>query len=40
MEDVAGEQVKLGAFFDNTRRSVAKLSEQRRAELDHLGMRW
>lgn len=40
VEDVAGEQIKLGAFLDNTRRRAAKLSEQRRAELDDLGMRW
>ncbi|WP_393096729.1 helicase associated domain-containing protein [Streptomyces sp. LN325] len=40
VEDVAGEQIKLGAFLDNTRRRAAKLSEQRRAELDGLGMRW
>ncbi|WP_329295630.1 helicase associated domain-containing protein [Streptomyces sp. NBC_01455] len=40
VEDVAGEQVKLGAFLDNARRRAAKLSEQRRAELDDLGMRW
>ncbi|MFJ9351037.1 Helicase associated domain protein [Streptomyces sp. NPDC101237] len=37
-----GEQaaVKLGAFLDNTRRRAAKLTPQRRAELDQLGMRW
>ncbi|MFD9403470.1 helicase associated domain-containing protein [Streptomyces sp. NPDC060011] len=40
VEDVAGEQIKLGAFIDNTRRRAGKLSEQRRAELDELGMRW
>ncbi|WP_393096782.1 helicase associated domain-containing protein [Streptomyces sp. LN325] len=40
VEDIAGEQIKLGAFLDNTRRRAAKLSEQRRAELDELGMRW
>ncbi|MEW1569827.1 helicase associated domain-containing protein [Streptomyces sp. NPDC093509] len=38
-EDVAGEQIKLGAFLDNTRRRAPKPSEQRRAELDELGMR-
>ncbi|MFF4309676.1 helicase associated domain-containing protein [Streptomyces sp. NPDC001507] len=32
--------VKLGAWLDNTRRRAAKLSLQRRAELDELGMRW
>ncbi|MEU4173288.1 Helicase associated domain protein [Streptomyces sp. NPDC026665] len=40
VEDIDGEQVKLGAFLDNTRRRAGKLSEQRRAELDELGMRW
>lgn len=40
VEDVAGEQVKLGAWLDNTRRRAARLSPQRRAELDELGMRW
>ncbi|MFG2949303.1 DEAD/DEAH box helicase [Streptomyces adustus] len=34
------EIVKLGAWVDNTRRRAAKLSPQRRAELDQLGMRW
>ncbi|MEU2339501.1 Helicase associated domain protein [Streptomyces sp. NPDC013172] len=32
--------VKLGAWLDNTRRRAAKLSEERRAALDQLGMRW
>jgi hypothetical protein len=32
--------VKLGLFVDNCRRRADKLSEQRRAELDALGMRW
>ncbi|MFE9812526.1 helicase associated domain-containing protein [Streptomyces sp. NPDC005548] len=40
VEDVDGEPVKLGAFLDNARRRAGKLSEQRRAELDELGMRW
>ncbi|WP_406429989.1 Helicase associated domain protein [Streptomyces sp. NBC_00631] len=40
MEAVNGVEHKLGAFLDNTRRRAAKLSEQRRAELDQLGMRW
>ncbi|MEU1535930.1 helicase associated domain-containing protein [Streptomyces fagopyri] len=35
-----GEETKLGAFLNNTRRRAAKLSEQRRAELDALDMRW
>ncbi|MFE9992833.1 Helicase associated domain protein [Streptomyces sp. NPDC005381] len=40
VEDVGGEQIKLGAFLDNARRRAAKLGEQRRAELGQLGMRW
>ncbi|MDV9195883.1 helicase associated domain-containing protein [Streptomyces sp. Wh19] len=38
----AGEPVgvKLGAWLDNVRKRAAKLSAERRAELDHLGMRW
>ncbi|TRO56059.1 hypothetical protein E4K73_48115 [Streptomyces sp. IB201691-2A2] len=40
LEAVDGEQVKLGAFLDNTRRRVGKLSAERRAALDELGMRW
>ncbi|MFI6340779.1 helicase associated domain-containing protein [Streptomyces sp. NPDC050535] len=40
LEDVDGEQVRLGAFLDNTRRRAAKLSPERRAALDELGMRW
>ncbi|MGW3633782.1 helicase associated domain-containing protein [Streptomyces sp. NPDC005122] len=40
VEDVAGEPVRLGAFLDNARRRAAKLSEQRRAELNDLDMRW
>ncbi|MFD6925807.1 helicase associated domain-containing protein [Streptomyces sp. NPDC059944] len=40
VEDVDGEQIKLGAFLDNARRRAAKLNEQRRTELDELGMRW
>ncbi|MCX4231847.1 DEAD/DEAH box helicase [Streptomyces ortus] len=34
------EAVKLGAFLDNTRKRAAKLSPERRAALDALGMRW
>ncbi|MEU2625316.1 Helicase associated domain protein [Streptomyces sp. NPDC007157] len=40
VEIVDGIEHKLGAFLDNTRRRAAKLSPQRRAELDQLGMRW
>ncbi|MER5370868.1 helicase associated domain-containing protein [Streptomyces sp. NPDC002722] len=32
--------VKLGTWLDNTRKRAAKLPEQRRADLDALGMRW
>ncbi|WP_234329542.1 MULTISPECIES: helicase associated domain-containing protein [unclassified Streptomyces] len=40
--DINGEAVdiKLGTFLDNTRRRADKLTPQRRAELDQLGMRW
>ncbi|MEV5177900.1 Helicase associated domain protein [Streptomyces flaveolus] len=40
--DVDGAQVdiKLGTFLDNTRRRADKLTPERRAELDQLGMRW
>ncbi|MDX2707784.1 helicase associated domain-containing protein [Streptomyces sp. PA03-6a] len=33
-------EVKLGQFVDNARRRAGKLTEDRRAELDALGMRW
>ncbi|MDX2709896.1 helicase associated domain-containing protein [Streptomyces sp. PA03-6a] len=33
-------EVKLGQFVDNARRRAEKLTEDRRAELDALGMRW
>ncbi|GAA1319182.1 helicase associated domain-containing protein [Streptomyces sp. NBC_00264] len=32
--------VKLGMWLDNVRKRAAKLPEQRRADLDELGMRW
>ncbi|MCX5434011.1 helicase associated domain-containing protein (plasmid) [Streptomyces sp. NBC_00257] len=32
--------VKLGMWLDNVRKRAGKLSEQRRADLDRLGMRW
>ncbi|MGW3167892.1 Helicase associated domain protein [Streptomyces sp. NPDC001142] len=33
-------EVKLGTWLDNTRKRADKLTEQRRADLDALGMRW
>ncbi len=40
--DVDGQPVdiKLGLFLDNTRRRADKLTAERRADLDHLHMRW
>ncbi|MCX5345412.1 helicase associated domain-containing protein [Streptomyces atratus] len=32
--------VKLGVWLDNVRKRAGKLAEQRRADLDALGMRW
>ncbi|MFE2937346.1 Helicase associated domain protein [Streptomyces sp. NPDC059278] len=32
--------VKLGTWLDNARKRADKLTEQRRTDLDHLGMRW
>ncbi|MDH6493725.1 hypothetical protein [Streptomyces sp. SAI-127] len=32
--------LRLGTFIDNARRRADKLSEERRAELAELGMRW
>ncbi|MFG2030522.1 Helicase associated domain protein [Streptomyces sp. NPDC048825] len=40
VETVDGEQIRLGSFLDNTRRRAAKLTPERWAELDALGMRW
>ncbi|MDQ0604957.1 hypothetical protein QF037_009302 [Streptomyces canus] len=40
IEIVGGEEIKLGAFLDNTRRRAGKQSAERRADLDALGMRW
>ncbi|MFG2858410.1 helicase associated domain-containing protein [Streptomyces mirabilis] len=40
VEDVGGVPVKLGGFLDNTRHRASKLTLERRAELDALGMRW
>ncbi|KMS82994.1 helicase, partial [Streptomyces regensis] len=40
--DVGGRSVdiRLGTWLDNTRRRADKLTPERRAELDRLGMRW
>ncbi|MFE3152357.1 MULTISPECIES: helicase associated domain-containing protein [unclassified Streptomyces] len=35
-----GAVVKLGTWLDNVRKRAAKLPEQRRTDLDQLGMRW
>ncbi|WP_323187743.1 MULTISPECIES: DEAD/DEAH box helicase [unclassified Streptomyces] len=35
-----GVVVKLGTWLDNVRKRAAKLPEQRRTDLDQLGMRW
>ncbi|MFE1852126.1 helicase associated domain-containing protein [Streptomyces sp. NPDC059489] len=40
VEEVDGTTVRLSTFLDNTRRRAAKLSPERRADLDALGMRW
>ncbi|MEU9464032.1 helicase associated domain-containing protein [Streptomyces sp. NPDC058322] len=32
--------VKLGTWLDNVRKRAGRLTERRRADLDHLGMRW
>ncbi|MFJ9634963.1 Helicase associated domain protein [Streptomyces sp. NPDC101175] len=40
VEHVDGEPHKLGAWLDNTRRRVGKLSGERRAELAALGLEW
>ncbi|KOV68694.1 helicase, partial [Streptomyces sp. AS58] len=40
VETIQGTPIRLGAFLDNTRRRAPKLSEQRRNDLDELGMRW
>ncbi|WP_046730763.1 Helicase associated domain protein [Streptomyces humi] len=40
VEIVDGVEHKLGAWLDNVRKRAAKLSPQRRADLDQLGMRW
>jgi hypothetical protein len=40
IEEVDGTPYKLGMFIDNARRRADKLSPERRAELDSLGMRW
>jgi hypothetical protein len=40
IEEVDGVPYKLGTFIDNARRRADKLSTDRRAELDALGMHW
>ncbi|MFF1352193.1 hypothetical protein ACFVZJ_40675 [Streptomyces sp. NPDC058322] len=35
-----GVVVKLGMWLDNVRNRAAKLPEQRRTDLNQLGMRW
>lgn len=40
LEIVDGVPYKLGTFIDNCRRRADKLTPERRAELDALGMRW
>ncbi|MDQ0595668.1 hypothetical protein QF037_000013 [Streptomyces canus] len=40
VEEADGETIRLGAFVDNSRRRAAKLSAERRSDLDALGMRW
>jgi hypothetical protein len=40
VEVVDGIERRLGAFLDNARRRADRLTPERRAELDALGMRW
>ncbi|MGW2602091.1 helicase associated domain-containing protein [Streptomyces klenkii] len=42
LEDTTGQvvEVKLGIWTDNVRKRADKLSEQRRTDLNALGMRW
>jgi hypothetical protein len=40
MESVNGQEIRLGSWVDNARRRAAKLSGERRAALNALGMRW
>ncbi|MBM9506679.1 Helicase associated domain protein [Streptomyces sp. KK5PA1] len=40
VEVVDGVEHKIGMFLDNARRRADKLSPERRAELDAIGMRW
>ncbi|MDQ0946618.1 superfamily II DNA or RNA helicase [Streptomyces phaeochromogenes] len=35
-----GTAIRLGGWLDNTRRRAARLTPERRTELDELGMRW
>ncbi|WP_411152981.1 Helicase associated domain protein [Streptomyces sp. A30] len=39
-DDGAEVEVKLGSFLDNARRRADRLTPERRADLDQLGMRW
>ncbi|MFD8573385.1 helicase associated domain-containing protein, partial [Streptomyces sp. NPDC059639] len=39
-QDTDGVRVQLGMWLANVRRRAAKLTPQRRADLDALGMRW
>ncbi|MGW6792415.1 helicase associated domain-containing protein [Streptomyces chartreusis] len=39
-EEVDGETVGLGSFVANAQRRAAKLSLERRGDLEQLGMRW
>ncbi|MFC9842974.1 Helicase associated domain protein [Streptomyces sp. NPDC060223] len=40
VEVVDGESYRLGAFLDNARRRVGKLSQERRVQLAGLGLEW
>ncbi|MFE4630730.1 helicase associated domain-containing protein [Streptomyces mirabilis] len=39
-DDGESASVRLGGWLDNTRRRADKLTPERRAELDALGMHW
>ncbi|WP_254644620.1 helicase associated domain-containing protein [Streptomyces sp. BV286] len=40
VENVNGELIKLGAFLDNTRKRVGRLSPERRGQLAGFGLQW